>query len=194
MVTDIQYHASLQKSDLYLAQGAINAARVVLLESCHIHAAVCFLFFPNKCAPSIIHPPTAPCSEREARALAPLAFQHTLTFAQTHALKSITQGSFMSRRQAPPLSTPPPPPPPLSPPPSSAVLHHLPVLVLKAHSSRISRFYTMIHVCLWCHLRNENPCMSKASISCSFYEYIYKLISKFSFVLQELITFENIFK
>ncbi len=107
MVTDIQYHASLQKSDLYLAQRAINAARVVLLESCHIHAAVCFLFFPNKCAPSIIHPPTAPCSEREARALAPLAFQHTLTLAQTHALKSITQGSFMSRRQAPPLSTPP---------------------------------------------------------------------------------------
>lgn len=99
MVTDIQYHAflqsALQKSDLYLAQRGINAARVVLLECGHIHAAVCFLFFPNKCALSIIHPPTAPCGEREARAPALLAFQHTLTFAQTHALKSITQSSFM---------------------------------------------------------------------------------------------------
>lgn len=66
MVTDIQYHASLlsalQKSDLYLAQRAINAVCVVLLERCHIHGAVSFLFFPNKCALSIIHPPMAPCS------------------------------------------------------------------------------------------------------------------------------------
>lgn len=58
----------------------------------------------------------------------------------------------------------------LSPPPPSAVLRHLPVLVLNAHSSCISCFYMMIHVCLWCHLRNENPCMSKASSICLFYE------------------------
>lgn len=66
MVTNIQNHASLQsaqqKSDLYLAQRAINAVCLVLLERCHIHAAVSFLFFPNKYALSIIHPPMAPCS------------------------------------------------------------------------------------------------------------------------------------
>lgn len=67
---------ALQKSDLYLAERGINAARVVLLERCHIHAAVSFLFFSEQMCPINNTSPYGPLQRERERGAGVPAHTH----------------------------------------------------------------------------------------------------------------------